>query len=502
MYRSSSLKTPGSTSLMAMQFSVLSCIGCSNMAANTALLAERIPLYAKKRCPSIRIFTSPYFVPSTRVSISLDRLPGTGSALAIGELNGKDLGEGLKLKLESVPRPSSDGEGPPKHDQGVCLYIKIMEASVSSERLQDLFSPFGPLISVKVFAGVNGLGQRAGFVRFVSKEDATRAIAEMDGKVVGNGPLSVTFALVKDAKPPAVQPSKPKGSSKKERPTPDKVPAQTQSIKERRALTDRLYLVVRQLNASMAGSITAKLLELDDLPQLMTQPVALKAKVDETVVALLLNREQHLGQIECCSRFSSNATTVSSTLAFSATGCVISWGKLSSSSSLAVIEPAIDALSCRTTRYSRSERARFFSSDCFGSPVDSTVFWGLFGAGVDFNFLTIAGFTSRGPVPTTLPCISSMALVASSLEAKRTNPARCPSADCPFNSFTEMIGPKGEKSSCNRSSVTAASMILTYRLTPSSFFNDCKRSDGGQGADSTFSFRPSPRSFPFSSATA
>ncbi|XP_039439430.1 polyadenylate-binding protein-like [Culex pipiens pallens] len=220
------------------------------------------------------------------------------AALAIGELNGKDLGEGLKLKLESVPRPSSDGEGPPKHDQGVCLYIKIMEASVSSERLQDLFSPFGPLISVKVFAGVNGLGQRAGFVRFVSKEDATRAIAEMDGKVVGNGPLSVTFALVKDAKPPAVQPSKPKGSSKKERPTPDKVPAQTQSIEERRALTDRLYLVVRQLNASMAGSITAKLLELDSLPQLMTQPVALKAKLDETVVALLLNREQHLQQIE------------------------------------------------------------------------------------------------------------------------------------------------------------------------------------------------------------
>uniref|UniRef100_A0A8D8FUQ1 Polyadenylate-binding protein n=1 Tax=Culex pipiens TaxID=7175 RepID=A0A8D8FUQ1_CULPI len=175
------------------------------------------------------------------------------AALAMGELNGKNLGEGLKLKLESVPRPSSDGEGPPKHDQGVCLYIKIMEASVSNERLQDLFSPFGPLISVKVFAGVNGLDQRAGFVRFVSKEDATLAIAEMDGKIIGNGLLSVTFALVKDAKPTAVQPSKPKGNSKKEKSTRVKVPAQTQPAEERRALTDRLFLVVRQLNASMAG---------------------------------------------------------------------------------------------------------------------------------------------------------------------------------------------------------------------------------------------------------
>ncbi|XP_039439451.1 polyadenylate-binding protein-like [Culex pipiens pallens] len=220
------------------------------------------------------------------------------AALAMGELNEKDLGEGLKLKLESVPRPSSDGEGPPKHDQGVNLYIKIMEASVSDERLQELFSPFGPIISVKVLTGQADEGKRAGFVCFASKDDATRAIAEMDGKVVGNGPLSVTFALVKDAKPPAVQPSKPKGNSKKEKSTRVKVPAQTQPAEERRALTDRLFLVVRQLNASMAGSITAKLLELDNLPQLMTQPVALKAKVDETVVALLLNREQHLERIE------------------------------------------------------------------------------------------------------------------------------------------------------------------------------------------------------------
>uniref|UniRef100_A0A8D8NBH8 Polyadenylate-binding protein 1-B n=2 Tax=Culex pipiens TaxID=7175 RepID=A0A8D8NBH8_CULPI len=216
------------------------------------------------------------------------------AAYAVAELNGKDLGEGLKLKVESAPCPISERLQSLKKDEGVNLYVKIMEPAVTDERLQQLFSPFGPIISVKLLKGQSADGQRAGFVLFASSDDATRAIEEMHGKVVGTGPLEVKLAIAKKIKatPAPKSPQKTVESQAKSTRDPK------QSEDQKRALSDRLFLVVRQLNASMAGSITAKLLELDSLPQLMTQPVALKAKVDETVVALLLNREQHLLQIE------------------------------------------------------------------------------------------------------------------------------------------------------------------------------------------------------------
>lgn len=222
------------------------------------------------------------------------------AAHAIAELNGKDLGDGLKLKVESAPCPTSDHEMPNEgSNDGVNLYIKIRETSVTNDRLRELFSAFGPIISVKVLKGQSKDGQRAGLVRFALEQDATEAIAEMNGKVVGTGPLSVALAILKpeSKSPKNVKSTEPliKQSIPKSNLTADQ---KKQSPEEKRALAERLYLQVKQLNASMAGAISDRLVELDNLQSLITQPTALKAKVDETVVAILLGREQHLQRIQ------------------------------------------------------------------------------------------------------------------------------------------------------------------------------------------------------------
>ena len=81
--------------------------------------------------------------------------------------------------------------------EGVNLYIKNLDDRVDDEKLREEFSKFGTITSAKVMKE-NGRSKGFAFVCFKGPEEATRAVSEMRGKIVGSKPLYVALAQLKD----------------------------------------------------------------------------------------------------------------------------------------------------------------------------------------------------------------------------------------------------------------------------------------------------------------
>ncbi|XP_073263764.1 polyadenylate-binding protein 8 isoform X2 [Populus alba] len=82
--------------------------------------------------------------------------------------------------------------------QAVNLYIKNLDDSVNDEKLKELFSDFGTITSCKVMRDPSGISRGSGFVAFSTPEEASRALAEMNGKIVVSKPLYVAPAQRKE----------------------------------------------------------------------------------------------------------------------------------------------------------------------------------------------------------------------------------------------------------------------------------------------------------------
>jgi len=101
--------------------------------------------------------------------------------------------------------------------QGVNLYVKNLDDSIDDEKLRKEFTPFGTITSAKVmtedgrskgvgFAGPGAAGVMTedgrskgfGFVCFSTPEEATKAVTEMNGRIVGSKPLYVALAQRKE----------------------------------------------------------------------------------------------------------------------------------------------------------------------------------------------------------------------------------------------------------------------------------------------------------------
>lgn len=78
--------------------------------------------------------------------------------------------------------------------QGVNLYIKNLEDDVDDEKLRAEFEPFGTVTSCKVMRDEKGTSKGFGFVCFASPDEATKAVAEMNNKMIGSKPLYVSLA--------------------------------------------------------------------------------------------------------------------------------------------------------------------------------------------------------------------------------------------------------------------------------------------------------------------
>ncbi|KAF7792960.1 hypothetical protein EIP86_004063 [Pleurotus ostreatoroseus] len=78
--------------------------------------------------------------------------------------------------------------------QGVNLYIKNLDDEIDDERLRAEFEPYGAITSAKVMRDDKGSSKGFGFVCFSSPDEATKAVAEMNNKMIGAKPLYVSLA--------------------------------------------------------------------------------------------------------------------------------------------------------------------------------------------------------------------------------------------------------------------------------------------------------------------
>lgn len=91
-----------------------------------------------------------------------------------------------KIKMERINRY-----------QGVNLYVKNLDDVVDDERLRKEFSLFGTITSARVMSE-GGRSKGFGFVCFSSPEEATKAVTEMNGRIIVSKPLYVALAQRKE----------------------------------------------------------------------------------------------------------------------------------------------------------------------------------------------------------------------------------------------------------------------------------------------------------------
>ncbi|TYI39493.1 hypothetical protein ES332_A02G102500v1 [Gossypium tomentosum] len=98
----------------------------------------------------------------------------------------------LKARFEQNMKEASD------KFQGLNLYIKNLDDSIGDEKLKKMFSEFGNMTSCKVMRDPSGISKGSGFVAFSTPEEAFRALAEMNGKMIVSNPLYVAPAQRKE----------------------------------------------------------------------------------------------------------------------------------------------------------------------------------------------------------------------------------------------------------------------------------------------------------------
>ncbi|CAL5185379.1 unnamed protein product [Lathyrus oleraceus] len=89
--------------------------------------------------------------------------------------------------------------------QGANLYLKNLDDNLNEEKLKELFSEYGTITSCKVMYDVHGHSKGSGFVAFSTPEEASKAINEMSGKIIGHKPLYVAVAQRKEERKARLQ---------------------------------------------------------------------------------------------------------------------------------------------------------------------------------------------------------------------------------------------------------------------------------------------------------
>ncbi|XP_007902469.1 polyadenylate-binding protein 4 isoform X1 [Callorhinchus milii] len=126
---------------------------------------------------------------------------------AVEEMNGKELNGKLLFVGRAQKKVERQAELKRKFEQlkqerisryqGVNLYIKNLDDTIDDEKLRKEFAPFGSITSAKIMLE-DGRSKGFGFVCFSSPEEATKAVTEMNGRIVGSKPLYVALAQRKE----------------------------------------------------------------------------------------------------------------------------------------------------------------------------------------------------------------------------------------------------------------------------------------------------------------
>ncbi|DAZ93677.1 TPA: hypothetical protein N0F65_008185 [Lagenidium giganteum] len=84
--------------------------------------------------------------------------------------------------------------------QGVNLYVKNLDDQLTDDELREAFSSFGTITSSRVMRDPAGNSRGFGFVCFSSPEEANKAVAEMNGKLITGKPVYVALAQRKEVR--------------------------------------------------------------------------------------------------------------------------------------------------------------------------------------------------------------------------------------------------------------------------------------------------------------
>merc|ERR1719253_574722 len=149
---------------------------------------------------------------------------------AIEELNGKENNGKTLYVGRAQKKRDRDRELREKFDAlklerankftGVNLYVKNLDDIVDDEKLREAFTPYGNISSAKVMSDDKGNSKGFGFVCFASTEEATKAVSEMNGHLLGNKPLHVALAQRKDERKNLLEQQHVQRSSRRRPSTP------------------------------------------------------------------------------------------------------------------------------------------------------------------------------------------------------------------------------------------------------------------------------------------
>jgi len=126
---------------------------------------------------------------------------------AVEELNGSDIGGKTLYVGRAQKKAERQAELKKKFEQlklerlnryqGVNLYVKNLDDTIDDERLRKEFTPYGTITSARVMCE-EGRSKGFGFVCFSSPEEATKAVTEMNGRIIVAKPLYVALAQRKE----------------------------------------------------------------------------------------------------------------------------------------------------------------------------------------------------------------------------------------------------------------------------------------------------------------
>lgn len=131
------------------------------------------------------------------------------AAAAVEALHDKDLGDGKKLYVQRAQKRAErlaalrqsylekKAENQTRY-KGVNLYVKNLDDTISDDTLREAFTEFGTITSAKIMRDSNGASKGFGFVCFNSADEATKAVTEMNGKILEKKPLYVALAQRKE----------------------------------------------------------------------------------------------------------------------------------------------------------------------------------------------------------------------------------------------------------------------------------------------------------------
>merc|ERR1719352_675379 len=92
-----------------------------------------------------------------------------------------------KIKLERINKY-----------QGVNLYVKNLDEGLDDETFTKEFAEHGQITSCKIMRDDKGQAKGFGFVCYTTAEEATRAVTEMNGKILASKPIYVALAQRKE----------------------------------------------------------------------------------------------------------------------------------------------------------------------------------------------------------------------------------------------------------------------------------------------------------------